>query len=280
MLITDLGQPLQAACRGILVEREHLGFLVAEQLRSRIPTDRMIAHNREVSGRLTVTGNTTTLTVNVKNVVTGTTSSVTRSAPKERFFELEPSLIPEIVRLICGDEASGHYSGPVSGSISVTDGPEFDTFSWSGNVRLKHTGDLEPENAGEPAGEYALYEPESGSVHVIIDGASVNGTCPYHGEAEVTIVPAPGEQQSRVQQGADQPTYSLIATFPSDTPPMAVTGPAMCAGGFTNPYPLSDKVFMGTLASQLSPSSTLVEDTTVVNGPGTTRRAWSLAPEA
>jgi hypothetical protein len=194
MLISDLGPPLAAACGGILVEREHLGFLITEQLRSqgpgfdpstRIPTDRMIAHNREVSGRLAVTRTRTTLTVNVKNVATGTTRSVTRSAATERFFELESSIIDEVVRLICGDKPPEYYAGSVSGSISVQDGSEFDMFSWSGNVRLKYTGAVEPENAGEPAGEYAIYEPESGSIHVIVDGVSANGDCPYHGEADV-----------------------------------------------------------------------------------------------
>ena len=106
---------------------------------------------------------------------------------------------------------------------------------------------------------------------MIIDGAALDGACPYHGEGDVAIVPAPGDQ-SRVQQGVDQPTYSLMATFPSDTPPMAVTGP--CAGGFTNPYPLADKVFMGTVTSQRSSSSTLVDDTTVVSGSGTIKSAW------
>ena len=184
--------------------------------------------------------------MNVKNVVTGTTRSVTRSAATDRFFELASSVVQEVVRLICGGKPPRHYSGPVSGSISVKDGSEFDTFSWSGNVRLKYTGDLEPENGGDPPGEYAIYEPESGSIHVIVDGASADGQCPYHGEADVTIVPTPGEQHSRVQQGVDQPTYSLFAAYPTGTPPMPVTGPAICAGGFTNPRPLADLLFMST----------------------------------
>ncbi len=284
MLITDLGGPLDAACGGVLVEREQLGFLLAEQLignPGKPPsTDRMIAHNREVGGSLAVNGATTTLTVNVENVVTGTTRSVTRSAATDRFFELASSVVQEVVRLICGGSPPRHYSGPVSGSISVKDGPDFDTFSWSGNVRLKYTGDLEPENGGEPPGKYAIYEPESGSVHVTVDGVSADGQCPYHGEADVTIVPAPGEQQSRVQQGVDQPTYSLFAAYPTGTPPMPVMGPAICAGAFTTPHPLADLLFMSTLTSRVSSSTTLVEDSTVVNGPGTTKEAWSLAPEA
>ena len=175
MLISDLGAPLEAACGGVLVEREQLGFMLAEQLignPNKPPsTDKMIAHNREVGGSLTVAGATATLTVNVKNVATGTTRSVTRSAPTDRFFELVSSVVEEVVRLICGGKPPSHYSGPVSGSISVKNAPDFDTFSWSGNVRLKYTGNLEPENAGEPPGEYAIYEPESGSIHVIVDGA-------------------------------------------------------------------------------------------------------------
>ena len=284
MLISDLGAPLKAACGGVLVEREQLGFMLAEQLignPNKPPsTAKMIAHNREVGGSLTVAGATATLTVNVENVATGTTRSVTRSAPTDRFFALVSSVVQEGVRLICGDKPPRHYSGPVSGSISVKSAPDFDTFSWSGNVRLKYTGDVEPESGSEPAGEYAIYEPESGSIHVIVDGVSAGGQCPYHGEADVTIVPTPGEQHSRVQQGVDQPIYSLFAAYAPDTPPMPVTGPAICAGGFINPRPLADLVFMGALTSQLSSSTTLVEDITVVNGPGTTKWAWSLAPEA
>ena len=53
----------------------------------------------------------------------------------------------------------------------------------------------------------------------------------------------------------------------------------MCTGAFTNPYPLADKVFMGTPTSQLSSSSALVADVIVPNPVGAIKWAWSLAPE-
>ena len=111
-------------------------------------------------------------------------------------------------------------------------------------MRLRFTGDVVPENAGDPPGEYAIYEPESGGIHVILDG--VDGECAYHGTSDVTIVPNP-MQHSRVQQGVDQPTYSLLATFPAATPPLSatVTGPEHCGGGDTVMYPLAGRVFLG-----------------------------------
>ena len=53
----------------------------------------------------------------------------------------------------------------------------------------------------------------------------------------------------------------------------------MCTGAFTNPYPLAETVFMGTLTNQLSSSSALVADVTVPNPAGAIMWAWSLAPE-
>jgi hypothetical protein len=243
--------------------------------------NKMTAHNREVTGHLSVQGPTTTLTVVVKNVAIGATRSVTRSAPNDRFFELEQSVVQETARLICGDQPPGHYSGQASGSVSGADGSSSQTLSWNGDVRLRFTGDVVPEDAGDPPGEYALYEPESGSIHVILDGT--DGDCTYHGVSDVTIVPRRGEF-SRVQQGVDDPTYSLLATLPGDTPPLlfAVTGPEHCGGGTTQPYPLAGRVFLGMAmgSSQRSSSTTLVGTATFVLGPVTTNWRWSLAPQA
>jgi hypothetical protein len=291
MLITDLLSPLEKACNGAIVEREKFDWLIAEQLFSqsrhgdpstRIPTDKVIAHNREVSGSLTVAGETMTLTVVVKNVKTGTTRKVSRSAAKDRFFELEASVIEETVRLICGDKPPAAYSGAASGSLSGADGTaSSQTLSWNGNVRLKFTGDVVPENAGDPPGEYALYAPQSGSIHLILDGVQ-DGDCVYHGEADVTIAPEP-QQLSRVQQGVDEPTYSLLANFPADTPPMLVTttGPQHCSNG-TSPYGLAGRVYLGMASgeSQRSPNSTLVGTSAFAIGPVTVKWAWSLGPQA
>ena len=224
MLITDLLPVIKSTCDGAIVEREHIDRVMAEILRSQSPafdpstrlsSDKLIAHNREVTGTLKVEGATTTLNVVVTNAVTGTSRSVTRSAPNDRFFELEKSVVQEVARLICGDNPPGHYAGPASGSLSGASGSSSQTLSWNGDVRLRFTGDVVPENSGDPPGEYAIYEPESGGIHVILDG--VDGECAYHGTSDVTIVPHPGEH-SRVQQGVDQPTYSLFATLPGRHP--------------------------------------------------------------
>jgi hypothetical protein len=252
MLVTDL-QPPALPCKAVIVEREKLGWIIAEQLRSqgpafdpstRLPTDKMIAHNREVSGSLDVTGSTMTLTVHVKNVVTGATRSVTRTSAPDRFFELERSIVPEVARLICGDKPPGHYSGQASGSMSGASSGSSQTLSWNGDVRLKYTGDLLSENVG--------------------------------------IVPQPGEY-SRVQQGVDEPTYTLLASLPPGAGLTAsTTGPAYCGGGTSFTFPLGGRVFLGLAdgTSRRSTSSMLVGTSSFVIGPVTTKWAWSLAPEA
>jgi len=157
-------------------------------------------------------------------------------------------VVQEIVRLIC-NKPPRHYAGPVSGSTSAAAGSSSQTLSWTGNVRLRFTGDLVD---GDPPGEYARYEPESGSFHVTMEG--VDGECTYSGAADVTIVPPPlGGQDSFVQQGVDAPNYTLGANFPDDTPPMLVTttGPAYCGGGTTSPVGLAGRVYMRRLGAAL-----------------------------
>jgi hypothetical protein len=282
MLISDLADPLERACGGKIVEREKLAFLIREQAISNPgqppSTARWIAHNREIGGSWTVAGGTATLMVNVTNVVSGATRSVTRTGDADRFFELVPSVVQEVVRLLC-DKPPRYYAGPASGSIVAANGSSSETLSWSGNVRLKSTGDL---SDGDPPGEYARYQPESGSFHVILDG--VNAECTYHATADAAIVPPPlGGQDSFVQQGVDAPFYRLDAQFPEDTPPMlvTVTGPAYCDGGSTYPYGLAGRVIMTTLTNALrSSSSTLTGETSRVLGNVTFKWAWSLSAQA
>ena len=86
-------------------------------------------------------------------------------------------------------------------------------------MRLKYTGDLLPETGGDPPGEYASYAAESGSFHVILDGTDGELHVPRRGRRH----DRPGSRHhSRVQQGVDEPTYSLGANFPADTPPLRV----------------------------------------------------------
>jgi hypothetical protein len=290
MLITDVGPVIASACSGVIVEREHFNWIVGEILRSqgpagdpssRLSMDKIIAHNREVTGRVTVAGATTTLTVTVTNVATGATRSVTRSAPSDRFFDLVPSVVQEVARLICGEKPPRHYTGPASGSITAASGSSSQTLTWNGNVSLTFTGDVQGEIPGDPPGEYALYTPESGSFHVVLDG--VDGDCTYHGTSDVTIVPNPDEI-SRVQMGVDRPAYVVAAHFPADTPHLqfTITGPPHCGGGSSSIYPLAGRVFLGRTdgATQQASSTTLAGSATFVVGPDTLKWSWSLAPQA
>jgi hypothetical protein len=274
MLISDLAAPLERACGGVVVEREKLAFLLAENASA----SKIIAHNRAVSGSWNVAGGTATLTVNVTNVVSGATRSVTRTGDADRFFELVPSVAQEVVRILCA-KPPRFYAGPVSGSQTAVDGSTSQTLKWTGNVRLKFTGDLVD---GDPPGEYGRYQPESGSFHVTLEGTDAE--CAYSGAADVTIVPPPfGGQDNFVQQSVAAPHYTLEANFPDDTPHMLVTttGPAYCGGGTTTPFGLAGRVFMTTLTeSRPSSSSTLTGETTRVIGPVTLKWMWSLAPEA
>ena len=161
MLITDLMDPIERLCGGHIVEREKFNLILAEIAFSQSPladpstrmtTDKIIEHNREVSGSLTVAGGTMTLTVTVKNVVTDTTRSVTRSSAADRFFELEQSVVQETARLICGDKPPAAYSGQISGATSVADNSGGQTISWSGNVRLRFTGTVHRGRRRRPAG--------------------------------------------------------------------------------------------------------------------------------
>ena len=190
MLITDILDPLKTACNGVVVEREHFDQILAEILLSQSPladpstrmtTARIIQHNRVVTGGLTVAGGMMTLTVNITNVATGAVRTVSRSTTPDRFFELEQSVVQEVVRLICGDEPPAAYTGQASGSTSGESGSSRQTISWSGNVRLRFNGDVIGAVGNDPPGEYAYYEPESGGIHMIVDGAE--GECTYHGEA-------------------------------------------------------------------------------------------------
>ena len=287
MLITDLMGPIERLCGGHIVEREKFNLILAEIALSQSPladpstrmtTDKIIEHNREVSGSLTVAGGTMTLTVTVRNVVTDTTRSVTRSSAADRFFELEQSVIQETARLICGDKPPAAYSGQISGATSVADNSGGQTISWSGNVRLRFTGTVIGAVGDDPPGEYAYYEPEFGSVHVIVDGR--DGECTYHGETTGEIDPRPGEG-GPVQQGVDEPTYTCIARLKADVvAQVPIAGPEHCGGGTTIAFPIGARVVLGTQGSVRSGSTMLTGSASVPIGNVSNTWAWSLAPQA
>ena len=287
MLTTDLLEPIARRCDGVIVERERFDTILQEILLSqsgltdgpRLSQSRIVAHNREVGGSLTVAGGTMTLDVTVKNVATGATRSVTRSSTPDRFFELEQSVVQETARLICGDDPPAAYTGPVSGAMSGSDGSDFQKISWSGTVRLRFTGLVTGAVGDAPEGEYAHYEPESGSVHMIIDGAQ--GECTYHGETDAPIDAVAGEG-GPVQQGVDAPTYNLIARLALASPPaqVATAGPSHCGGGTTFPFPVGGRVVLGTQGNVRSASTTLTGTASVPIGNVSNTWSWSLAPQA
>ena len=287
MLITDILDPLKTACNGVVVEREHFDQILAEILLSQSPladpstrmtTARIIQHNRVVTGGLTVAGGMMTLTVNITNVATGAVRTVSRSTTPDRFFELEQSVVQEVVRLICGDEPPAAYTGQASGSTSGESGSSRQTISWSGNVRLRFNGDVIGAVGNDPPGEYAYYEPESGGIHMIVDGAE--GECTYHGEADATIVPSVGEG-GRVQQGVDEPSYAWGASLPLGASVRVTTvGPEHCGGGDVVDFPMAGRVFLNTLVTQRSSSTSLAGTAEFPIGHILTKWAWSLAPQA
>jgi hypothetical protein len=286
MLITDLGDPIKKKCDGVLVEREHLDLIIAEQELSRSPLidpatrihpGHLIGHNRIVSGTLTISGATATLTVTVTNTTTGVQRSVTHTgAAGEGIFDLEKSVVDDVAKLICDPPA--RYVGPVSGSIPAFAGGVSGTFSWSGTISLvlDHLG---PAPSGSPAGEYAFFRPEGGTVHLALD--MVDGHCTGHGETDIGVDPGGG--LSSVQQGVTEPTYTLYAAFGA-SPGIAFswtggTPAEPCANDGTLPFGAGLPVL--ATAALKSASTTLAGSTTDAypGVAGSVHREWSLVPQ-
>ena len=287
MLISDLGDPIKKKCDGVLVEREHLDLIIAEQRLSRsplvdpatrIPSGHLIGHNRIVSGTLTITGATATLTVTVTNTVTGVQRSVTHTGTVagEGIFDLEKSVVDDVAKLICDPPA--RYVGPVSGSIPAFAGGVSGTFSWSGTISLvlDHLG---PAPSGSPAGQYAFFRPEGGTIHLALD--MVDGHCTGHGETDIGVDPE--RRPSSVQQGVTQPTYTLYAAFGA-SPGIAFawtggTHADPCANDGTLPFGAGLPVL--ATATLKSASTTLAGSTTDAfpGVMGSVHREWSLVPQ-
>ena len=285
MLISDLGEPIKKKCDGVIVEREHLDLIIAEQKLSqsryadpsqRIPSGHLIGHNRVVSGTLTISGATATLTVTVTNTTTGTTRSVTHTGTVEGFFDLEKSVVDDVAKLICDPPA--RYVGPVSGSIPAFAGGVSGTFSWSGTVSLvlDHLG---PAPSGSPPGQYAFFRPDGGTVHLALD--MVDGHCTGHGETDIAVDPSGG--LSSVQQGVPQPTYTLYAAFgASPGIAFAWTGgtPAEpCSNDGTLPFAAGLPVLA---TPTLKSGSTTLAGSSTDTFPGlmgSVHREWSLVPQ-
>jgi hypothetical protein len=286
MLITDLGGPIKQKCEGVLVEREHLDLIINEQKLSqsryadpsqRIPSGHLIGHNRTVTGTLTISGATATLTVTVTNTTTGVQRSVTHTgAAGAGIFDLEGSVVDDVAKLICDPPA--RYVGPVSGSMPAFAGGVSGTFAWSGNITLvlDHLG---PAPSGSPEGRYAFFRPEGGTVHLTLD--MVDGHCTGHGETDIGVDPNGGI--SSVQQGVEQPTYTLYAAFAASPGiPFSWTGGTdadPCSNDGTLPFGAG----LPVLATRTlkSPSPTLAGSSTDAfpGAMGSVHREWSLVPQ-
>jgi hypothetical protein len=286
MLITDAGPAIKQRCDGVVVEREHLDVIIAEQKLSqsryadpatRIPSGHLIGHNRVVTGTLTVTGATATLTVTVTNTATGLQRSVTHTgASGAGIFDLEKSVVDDIAKMVCDPPA--RYVGPVSGSIPASAGSATGTFAWSGELTLAfdHVG---PAPAGSPDGEYGFYRPAAGTIHLTLD--MVDGHCTGHGETDLSVDPSAGDDSS-VQAGVEHPTYTLYAAFGA-SPGIAFTWTGgtdedPCANDGTLPFGAG----LPALATGMrqATSSTLAGSTTdLFPGAGSVHRAWSLVPQ-
>jgi hypothetical protein len=287
MLINDLGRAIAKQCDGVVVEREHLDLIIAEQRLSqsryadpsqRIPSGHLIGHNRVVGGTLTISGATATLTVTVTNTTTGVQRSVTHtgSAAGDGVFNLETSVVDDVAKLICDPPA--RYVGSVSGSIPAFAGGVSGTFAWNGEISLvlDHLG---PAPSGSPPGQYAFFRPDGGTIHLTLD--MIDGHCTGHGETDIGVDPAGG--LSSVQQGVQQPAYTLYAAFGA-SPGIAFswtggTDADPCSNDGTLPFGAGLPVLAtATLRSQ---TTTLAGSSTDAfpGGMGSVHREWSLTPE-
>lgn len=286
MLITDLGGPIKTKCDGVLVEREHLDVIIAEQKLSqsryadpsqRIPSGHLIGHNRAVSGTLTITGATATLTVTVTNTTTGVQRSVTHTgASGVGIFDLEKSVVDDVAKMVC--DPPPRYVGTVSGSIPAFAGGVSGTFAWSGSISLvlDHLG---PAPSGSPKGEYAFFRPEGGTVHLTLD--MVDGHCTGHGETDLGVDPSGGI--SSVQQGVEQPTYTLYAAFAA-SPGIAFawsggTPEDPCGNDGTLPFGAGLPVLATATIKSASPTLAGSSTDTFPGAMGSVHREWSLVPQ-
>jgi hypothetical protein len=286
MLITDAGPAIKERCDGVVVEREHLDVIIAEQKLSqsryvdpatRIRSGHLIGHNRVVTGTLTITGATATLTVTVTNTATGLQRSVTHTgASGVGIFDLEKSVVDDVAKMVCDPPA--RYVGSVSGSIPALAGGVSGTFAWKGEITLvlDHLG---PAPSGSPAGEYGFFRPEGGTIHLTLD--MVDGHCTGHGETDLGVDPGGGI--SSVQQGVEQPTYTLYAAFAA-SPGIAFawtggTDEDPCANNGTLPFGAGLPVL--ATATLKSASTTLAGSITDAfpGGAGSFHREWSLMPK-
>ncbi len=260
MLITDLIATI-GKCDGVVVEREHLDEIIKEIDRqqskyfdpsTRVQKGKLIANNGTVSGSLTVSGDTLTVSATYHDQRTGRTKTVSVSGPKDDIFGLEERLVPLLTDAIC-PHTPNTYAGNFNGTWTTTLNSY--TVTWSGSAVIQLTAEHGAPPADWPAGDYAHYSMLRGSVHVKVDGT--RGTCTVHGETDIALTP--GMFGEDAVQHADKPYYALtIPTRGDEVIPYTETG----TGCQTNPeYPLTGLQFVFTPAPLQSTDGNLTAST-------------------
>ena len=232
-----------------------------------------------MSGTLTISGATATLTVTVTNTTTGVTRSVTHTGTVagEGVFDLEKSVVDDVAKLICDPPA--RYAGPVSGSIPAFAGGVSGTFAWSGD-RQPRARPPRPGAQRQPTRAVRLL-PARGR-HRPPDAR--HGRRALHGPRGDRHRRGPEHGGlSSVQQGVEQPTYTLYAAFGA-SPGIAFawtggTHADPCANDGTLPFGAGLPVL--ATATLQSASTTLVGSTTDAfpGVMGSVHREWSLVPQ-
>lgn len=280
MLITDLSASV-ARCGGVVVERRHLDWVVDEIERSnshyfdpstRLQRGRLIASNGTITGSLTQTGSTVTLTATYHDERTDRTGTATVTGGEREIFELEQGLAKKLTDIVCA-QTPRTYSGTFSGTATSTLNQY--TLTWSGTAVIEMLVEHGAPPQGAPPGDYAGYRVLSGSVSVRLDGT--RGTCTAHGEATIPLQTGMFSAISYVQR-VDKPYYALnIAPRGDETVPYQETG-VSCQ---TNPeYPLAGLFFAFTPTPLQSPTGNLTGTATYQTTYGKTDYSFSFAPES
>jgi hypothetical protein len=155
-------------------------------------------------------------------------------------FDLERQLATKLLKLICADTPTT-YAGTFSGTYT-TDLNAYKV-TWTGDAILELTAEHGgPPPEGPPPSDYAHYAVKSGKVHAVLDGT--RGVCTVHGEADLPLEPGVLTGEDFVQNGVEQPWFSVAIAARADAViPYTETG----VGCQTSPeYPLTGLQFAFT----------------------------------
>lgn len=263
LLITDLNGPI-AECGAIIVERRHLDWVVQEievqQTRyfdpnARVQRSRLIASNASVSGSLTISGTTATLTGTYHDERTGRRGTATITHDANDLFGAEQRLAKKLVDIIC-QHTPRTYAGNFSGTATSTLNQY--TITWSGSAVIELLSEHGDPPTGAPAGDYAQYRVREGSVTVKLDGT--RGVCTAHGETTLPLAAGMFSAVDYVQNNTDKPFYAInVSPRGDEVVPYTETGDS-CQ---PDPqYPLAGMPFAYTPTPLQSLTGNLTSSTT------------------